>query len=130
MKRTLKCRRYGRYVDDFYVVSTNREWLRSLIPLVRRFLGAYLKPHRRYVSGATLRRMMRKLPSLALETNAERLRSRCASFRGVLSHYRTGWLSVEPTFSVLVPAHRSSKGRKKQGTYPARTPNCRCGKTN
>ena len=46
MKRTLKCRHYGRYVDDFYVVSTSRE----------------------------------------------RFRSRCASFRGVLSHYRTGWL--------------------------------------
>ena len=125
MKRTLKCRHYGRYVDDFYVVSTSREWLRSLIPKVRQFLdealaltlhegkvricsvyygveflGAYLKPHRRYVSNATLRRMRRKLPSLALETNPERLRSRQASFRGVLSHYKTGWLSTVPAFSV------------------------------
>ena len=27
MKRELKCKHYGRYVDDFYVVSCDREWL-------------------------------------------------------------------------------------------------------
>ena len=32
MKRTLHCQRYGRYVDDFYVVSVNRQWLHGLIP--------------------------------------------------------------------------------------------------
>ena len=120
MKRTLRCHRYGRYVDDFYVVGCSREWLRSLIPKVRRFLreelgltlhegkvrlcpvrqgveflGAYLKPHRRYVSSATLRRIRHKLPLLALETDPKRLRSRLASFRGVLSHYRTGWLAPQ-----------------------------------
>lgn len=26
-KRTLKCRHYGRYVDDAFIVSSNREWL-------------------------------------------------------------------------------------------------------
>lgn len=126
MKRTLRCRHYGRYVDDFYVVSGSREWLRSIIPQVRRFLdeeldltlhegkvrissvsqgveflGAYLKPHRRYVSNLTLRRMERKLPTLAFETEPERLRSRCASFRGVLSHYKTGWLAAKPVFGLL-----------------------------
>ena len=125
-KRTLRCRHYGRYVDDFYVVSGSREWLRSIIPQVRRFLdeeldlmlhegkvrissvsqgveflGAYLKPHRRYVSNLTLRRMELKLPTLAFETEPERLRSRCASFRGVLSHYKTGWLAAKPVFNIL-----------------------------
>ena len=28
-KRYLHCRQYGRYVDDFYVVSADRDWLRS-----------------------------------------------------------------------------------------------------
>ncbi|MBO7068538.1 MAG: RNA-directed DNA polymerase [Bacteroidaceae bacterium] len=126
MKRTLRCRHYGRYVDDFYVVSASREWLHTLIPQVRKFLkeeldltlhegkvricsvnqgveflGAYLKPHRRYVSNTTLRRMQRKLPSLEQETDAERLRSRIASFRGVLSHYSTGWLFLKPAFRLL-----------------------------
>lgn len=126
MKRTLCCRHYGRYVDDFYVVSASREWLHTLIPQVRKFLmdeldltlhegkvrissvsqgveflGAYLKPHRRYISSNTLRRMQRKLPSLEQETDAGRLCSRIASFRGVLSHYRTGWLSMKPAFRLL-----------------------------
>ena len=118
MKRHLRCHRYGRYVDDFYVVGSDRDWLRSLIPQVRQFLlselglslhegkvqlfsvqrgveflGAFLKPHRRYVSTATLRRVLRKLPELALETDPERLRSRRASLRGVLGHFRTGWMA-------------------------------------
>ena len=38
MKRTLHCTHYGRYVDDFYVVSADRAWLESLIPQVRTFL--------------------------------------------------------------------------------------------
>lgn len=126
MKRTLRCRHYGRYVDDFFVVSGSRETLLGIIPRVRRFLeeeldltlhegkvricsvsqgveflGAYLKPYRRYVSSNTLGRMQQKLPSLATETDPERLRSRQASFRGVLCHYRTAWLAAKPVFRLL-----------------------------
>ena len=53
------------------------------------FLGAYLKPRRRYVSRQTLRRMTEKLPSLAAERDAVRLRSRLNSFLGILGHYRS-----------------------------------------
>ena len=112
MKREEKCRRYGRYVDDFYVVSCNREWLRSLIPRVRSFLrselclclhegkvriydvthgvdflGAYLKPRRRYICNSTLQRMRRKVPQLEYEPNPERLRARINSSLGVMGHY-------------------------------------------
>lgn len=91
MKRTLGCRHYGRYVDDFYVVSADRDWLHSLIPKVRmflldslglelhegklridnvrqgvEFLGAFLKPWRNYVSDATLFRMKKKIRHLSL----------------------------------------------------------------
>ena len=38
MKRTLKCRYYGRYVDDAFVVSADREWLMRIVPDVQRFL--------------------------------------------------------------------------------------------
>lgn len=90
MKRTLGCCHYGRYVDDFYVVSADREWLHSLISKVRlflrerlglelhegklridnvrlgvEFLGAFLKPWRNYVSAATLCRMKQKIRTLA-----------------------------------------------------------------
>lgn len=113
-KRQLHCRHYGRYVDDFYVVSADRDYLRhvakafseflhdnlnleindtkTIICDVRRglsFLGAYLKPHRRYVSNATLRRMEAKLPMLSKEKTSEHLCCSINSFLGVLSHYRS-----------------------------------------
>jgi hypothetical protein len=75
---TLGCRHYGRYVDDFFIVHTDREFLKSLIPRIRDFLasdaelqlhpkkiylqqvchgipflGAYLKPYRTYVGNRT-----------------------------------------------------------------------------
>ena len=114
MKRTLHCRHYGRYVDDFYVVSADREWLLSLrqpvtdflaanlglkvnegktiICDVRQgveFLGAYLKPRRRYVSRASLARLAAKVPSLAQKSSPELLRSSLNSFLGLLSHYKS-----------------------------------------
>lgn len=86
VKRTLRCRHYGRYVDDSFIVSTDRLRLVSLIPQIRRFLktrlhlglhmgklhifradygveflGAYAKPSRRYASTQTLRRIEAKV---------------------------------------------------------------------
>ena len=114
VKRVLKAKHYGRYVDDFYVVSADREWLRSLqrpmaafleshlgltlntdktvICDVRQgveYLGAYLKPRRRYVSRASLSRMEAKVPGLAAVADGEQLRSRLNSFLGILSHYKS-----------------------------------------
>ena len=42
MKRDLKCRYYGRYVDDAAVVNSDKEWLLSLVPRIRHFLRAEL----------------------------------------------------------------------------------------
>ena len=111
MKRVLHCRHYGRYVDDAFVVSCDREWLKSLVPQVRaylserlglqlhegklrivdvrqgvEFLGAYLRPGRRYVSNTTLRRMKGKLPRLE-SVAPQRLCASLNSYLGVLSHY-------------------------------------------
>lgn len=86
VKRNLGCRHYGRYVDDAYIVSDDRRYLKSLIPQIRdflerelglslnqektriydarqgvEFLGAYLRPFRTYVATGSLRRMRRKL---------------------------------------------------------------------
>ena len=112
-KRTLGCRHYGRYVDDFYVVSADREWLLSLQePLTAflldslglevnrgktrlcdvcqgvEFLGAWLKPRRRYVSRATLARMGAKVQAMDGSMPPQQLRSRLNSMLGLLSHYR------------------------------------------
>ena len=82
VKRTLKVRHYGRYVDDSYFLSDDRRWLESLVPKIGSylesqyalrlnlqktkltevrqgitFLGIHLKPYRRYVRQRTLRRL-------------------------------------------------------------------------
>ncbi len=113
MKRTLRCRHYGRYVDDSFVVSSDPNWLHGLIPKAREFLrselsltlhegkiavcnisqgveflGAFLKPHRRYISNATLHRMLQKLPRLEQSASPDYVMSAINSYLGVLSHYR------------------------------------------
>ena len=118
MKRTLKIHRYGRYVDDFYVVSNDRDYLLSIVPKIEDFLtdklklqintektvicdsnsgvgflGAFLKPHRRYIHNHSLRRIKSKIPNLAAITDKEKQRSVYASYRGILSHYSS--LSVK-----------------------------------
>ncbi|MBR6933626.1 MAG: RNA-directed DNA polymerase [Bacteroidales bacterium] len=105
--------RYGRYVDDAYVVGTSPAELRRIIPLAEsflrkelglslsrnkiaifsayrgvEFLGAYLKPFRRYVSGRTRDRMLKKVERLEfVQDPVVRWRS-LNSFLGITSHYR------------------------------------------
>lgn len=116
MKRALHCRHYGRYVDDFYVVSGDREWLCSLVPRVKTFLetalslrlhdgkvcifpiqygvgflGAFVKPWRVTASKDSLRRMQGKRKELRKNCHEasipiERETVALASFRGILSH--------------------------------------------
>lgn len=116
MKRNLRCRLYGRYVDDFYVVSDDKAWLHSIIVPVRQFLteeldltlhsgksqvlpiqygvpflGMYVKPWRKTASHSSLKRMRRKKRVLAYQlTDGQipvgRIASAVASFRGMLSH--------------------------------------------
>ena len=112
MKRHLHCRHYGRYVDDFYVVGSDREWLLSLVPPVRdfllaelglsfhdgklcvnsawhgtEFLGAWLKPRRIYASRSTVGRMSRKLRVLAA-SGRQKWQASLNSYCGVLSHWQ------------------------------------------
>ena len=78
VKRELKIKYYGRYVDDFILIHNDREYLKSLIPIIRmhlleelklilhekkiylqhytkgvKYLGAVIKPHRIYISNRT-----------------------------------------------------------------------------
>jgi hypothetical protein len=113
MKRTLKCKHYGRYVDDAYVISTDKSWLLSLVPKVQQFLseelglalhlgkltvtnvcygveflGAFVKPYRTYASNDCLRRMKRNIRNMRTN-DADAIYRSVNSFLGVLSHHKT-----------------------------------------
>lgn len=109
MKRDLGCKHYGRYVDDAYVVSHDKEFLLYVREKAKEFLketlrlelhegksniydayngveflGAYIKPNRIYVSNQSVSRMrrnVRKDPSKRLQAAISR--------HGVLSHYNS-----------------------------------------
>ena len=129
MKRELKCRHYGRYVDDFYVVSADKKWLHSIVPKVNallserlrlafhdgklkltsiwhgvEFLGAWLKPHRVYVSRNCVGRMGRKLDVLALE-NPEKWYAALNSYCGLLSH----WNNFNVRQMMLLKRHQFTR---------------------
>jgi hypothetical protein len=78
VKKTLKVKHYGRYVDDFVLIHTDRDYLKSCIPIIREFLreqlgltlhprkiylqhiskwvlflGTFIKPYRRYIGKRT-----------------------------------------------------------------------------
>ena len=113
VKRTLRCKHYGRYVDDFFLVSTDRNELHRWAKEIDRFLsdelhisinkgktqvcdvrhgveflGAYIKPWRIYISNQSLRRMHRQIPSLVKKTPEQQMQS-VNSFLGILGHYNS-----------------------------------------
>lgn len=78
-KRELRCRHYGRYVDDFYIMDESREWLKSIVGRIRQwlkemlglrlndnkthitfmtkgtqFMGGYIMPYRRMLRKRTI----------------------------------------------------------------------------
>lgn len=86
IKRELRCRHYGRYVDDAYIIHTDPNYLEMLVPFIEeflgehlelrlhprkiritpvnhgiQFLGAVIKPFRTYVSNRTIRSFHRKI---------------------------------------------------------------------
>lgn len=112
-KRVLKCKHYGRYVDDAYIVSCDKRWLLSLIPNIKdflrerlflelhmgktqlfdvqrgvEFLGAYILPYRTYISNESLQRMMRQVAGMKTN-NKETICRSVNSWLGVLSHYNS-----------------------------------------
>ncbi|MBR5854560.1 MAG: hypothetical protein IKY87_02625 [Paludibacteraceae bacterium] len=112
VKRELGCRHYGRYVDDFYVVSADREYLLEVAERVKEmlaerldleindgktkvhsiwhgveFLGAYVKPYRQYASRQMVARMCEKLRHLPWG-DREKVMASLQSYEGLLSHGR------------------------------------------
>ena len=110
-KRKLYCKHYGRYVDDAYVVSHNKEWLLSLIPQMdeflrerlhleihrgktqirearygAEFLGGFAKPYRTYMSHAAVGRLKASIRRLPKNDRWQLFRSINAML-GVMSHF-------------------------------------------
>lgn len=110
-KRTLGCKHYGRYVDDAFIVSRDKEWLLSLVPQIRdflkdrlhlelhmgkthvidvrrgvEFLGAYILPYSTYISNESLRRMKEQMEGMG-NVSKESMYHSVNSWLGVLSHY-------------------------------------------
>lgn len=111
IKRVLRCKHYGRYVDDSFIVSADREYLKSLIPLIEtfiwerlrlkvnkgktkitnvrqgvQFLGAFVKPWRTYISSSTLQRIETGIGNLK-DCEATRVVNTLNSYCGVLVHH-------------------------------------------
>ena len=89
VKRTLGCKHYGRYVDDFYIVDTDAGRLRALIPLLETYLrdtlGLTLHPRKRWI----------------LPTKYE------VSFLGARLRYRRRWISRRNCAGIIRALQRN-----------------------
>lgn len=114
VKRVLKCRHYGRYVDDFYIVDCDRKKLLGYVPKIAHFLkdnlkldinqgktqiyntsygvpflGAYIKPYRTYASNSTISRIKSKLAEIDCNNVEKNIECSINSMLGVFSHYNS-----------------------------------------
>lgn len=113
VKRTLKCKHYGRYVDDAFIVSQDKKFLKSIIPQIKEFLedtlhlslhmgktriyecshgveflGAFIKPYRTYISNQCLKRMSTKVRQFNdISSLTSSPLSSVNSYLGILNHY-------------------------------------------
>lgn len=110
VKRSLKCKHYGRYVDDGYIVSKSKSFLRDKVDEISNFLnqnlglhlnekktkiydayngisflGSYLMPHRSYTDNGTLKRIKQNIKNLNPKSLIE-LSCKVNSLLGVMSH--------------------------------------------
>ncbi len=120
MKRVLHCKHYGRYVDDFYVVSKDKEFLKSIIKEIKEFmmnslhleiqnkktniinikygvefLGAFIKPYRTYISNKTVRRMNKNLYQFQVYGTNKDVKNMVNSYLGIFSHYKSNKVKKE-----------------------------------
>lgn len=131
VKRELKCKHYGRYVDDAYIISCDKRWLLDLVGKINHFLtnrlglelhmgkmhiievnygvcflGAFVKPHRTYVSNATLNRMLVSMSNLNMDDYEAVFRS-VNSYLGTLVHYSSynirSAMFLRPEFLKIAP---------------------------
>lgn len=111
VKRILKCKHYGRYVDDLFIVSSDKQFLHDCATKIElfmnsklslkiqngktiirsmyqgvEFLGAYIKPYRTYISNQCLRRIKKNVYNIVRHNTAI---ASINSWLGVFSHYNS-----------------------------------------
>ncbi|MBQ6208413.1 MAG: group II intron reverse transcriptase domain-containing protein [Prevotella sp.] len=129
MKSQCGCRHYGRYVDDFYVVSNHWNSLRDIKEKAGQyleeerhlhvnpqktvlrnvaygidFLGAYLKPYRLYIRNSTLQRASRNvadLHRLASVLPGEAIRDVLNSYLGMMCKHMTFHYRMRHVFTEV-----------------------------
>jgi len=134
VKRDLAIKYYGRYVDDFILVYPNREYLKQIIGTIKEYLyvnlelelhpnkvylqhfskgvsylGAYIKPHRIYISNRTKNNFyesIKKQSTIAInhkptKEDKNNFISSMNSYLGVLNHYRTYKLRKKMIFKNM-----------------------------
>ena len=136
-KRVLRCKHYGRYVDDFYIVHESRNHLKELVPQIRRFLreelelelhpnkirlqhytrgvcflGAYVKPYRSYPAKRTVALFHEAISALEREcVQAVPDARRLAEMLSVINSY-CGHLSHFKAYRLLDKQFRRSPLKK------------------
>jgi hypothetical protein len=90
VKETLRCKHYGRYVDDFFIIHESKAFLRDMIPVIRNFLwdklgltlhpnkiylqecrkgasflGGIIKPYRRYAASRSIKSFSRAVDRMS-----------------------------------------------------------------
>lgn len=118
VRHILKAKYYGRYCDDFVIVSHDKEWLSSLLPQIEQFfseilklrlhpnkislrnvsqgidfLGYTIRPYVITIRSSTRRRILRKVNKahesfLSDELEKENYQAIIQSYLGVVSHAR------------------------------------------
>lgn len=116
VKRELKIKYFGRYVDDFYLIDTDKEKLKDTIHKVDIYLknklkitlhpkkiylqryekgvlftGGFIKPHRIYVGNRIKGSMNKGLDKLRKEKELDLNTLRCSinSYLGIMKHYKS-----------------------------------------
>ena len=127
VKRTLKCRHYGRYVDDFYIVGNSREELLASIPSIRKFLsdvlalrlhprkvqivkvnrgvcflGSVLKPYCRFMKLSGVSRVNKHIvKALIEERNPYIIKAMLESYSGYGRHFALSSRKLQIAFAGL-----------------------------
>ena len=129
MKREMKCRYYGRYVDDFYVVHNSKDFLLKLLPQIETYLqgqlGLILHPLKLYLQD--IRKGVRFLgcivtqysvfPAKRIRANAHRafsliesgalspydIRAKANSYLGLMTHLSAFRMSQKLVNKSVLP---------------------------
>ncbi|MCF7811986.1 RNA-directed DNA polymerase [Candidatus Gracilibacteria bacterium] len=147
IKSQMKCRYYGRYVDDFVILDNDKEFLKFLIPKIKTFLhentrlilhpkkihlqpckngipflGAIIKPYRTYVRNRTKGAFFKKIQywenQMPLSSKEKQSCTSCLqSYLGLMKHFNTSRLQEKMIQRNMSPELRKIFHKNKPPIY-------------